>query len=69
MTLHFEKWHKDYQVNYPSNNQSNNQKTLLEHGEDAGLILPYSCRADMCGNCKTKLISGEVTQSATDGFP
>lgn len=55
LTIRFDKWNKDY--------QGNNQSTLLEHGEDAGLILPYSCRAGMCGSCKAKLISGEVTQS------
>lgn len=72
LTLHFKKWYKDYQVNNPSNSQSNNssnkQKTLLEHGEDAGLILPYSCRAGMCGHCKAKLISGEVKQLSSDGL-
>ena len=58
--IHFEKWNKHY--------KTKNQKTLLEHGEDAGLILPYSCRAGMCSNCKAKLIKGEVTQLATDGL-
>ncbi len=60
VNIHFDKWKKHY--------QGDNQKTLLEHGEDAGLILPYSCRAGMCGNCKAKLISGEVMQTATDGL-
>lgn len=64
LTIHFEKWNKDYQPQ----NHSSNPKTLLENGEDAGLILPYSCRAGMCGNCKAKLISGEVKQSSTDGL-
>ena len=41
---------------------------ILEHGEDAGLIIPYSCRAGMCGRCKAKLVSGEVTQLADDGL-
>jgi uncharacterized protein YcbX/ferredoxin-NADP reductase len=54
LTLHFDKWHKDY--------QGDNQATILEHGENAGLILPYSCRAGMCGNCKAKLIKGQVSQ-------
>jgi len=64
LTLSFEKWHKDYQVK----NLSNNPKTILEHGEDAGLILPYSCRAGMCGNCKAKLINGKVKQLSSDGL-
>lgn len=60
LNIHFETWDKLY--------KADNQKTILEHGEDAGLILPYSCRAGMCGRCKAKLISGEVIQSATDGL-
>lgn len=60
LNIHFDKWQKHY--------QADNQKTLLEHGEDAGLILPYSCRAGMCGNCKARLISGEVMQTAADGL-
>jgi len=63
-TVHFDKWQKDYAI--PDVN--NNPKTLLENGEDAGLILPYSCRAGMCGRCKAKLISGEVHQTTSDGL-
>lgn len=64
ITIHFEKWHKNYQVI----GVNNTSKTVLENGEDAGLILPYSCRGGMCGRCKAKLISGEVKQSSTDGL-
>ncbi len=60
LIINFDKWRKEY--------QGDNQKTLLEHGEDAGLILPYSCRAGMCGNCKAQLVSGDVKESATDGL-
>lgn len=72
ITVFFEKWNKKYQV--PTIKQSTGNsiveqsKTLLEQGEDAGLILPYSCRAGMCGRCKAKLISGEVKQLSTDGL-
>jgi uncharacterized protein YcbX/ferredoxin len=60
VTIQFETWNKT-QV-------ADNQKTLLEHGEEAGLLIPSSCRAGMCGSCKAKLISGEVTQLADDGL-
>ena len=46
----------------------NNTQTLLEQGEDAGLILPYSCRAGMCGSCKVMLEQGEVEQTCQDGL-
>lgn len=48
--------------------KGNNEQTLLEQGEDAGLILPYSCRAGMCGRCKVELLEGEVEQHCKDGL-
>lgn len=60
VTIQFETWNKKY--------KADNQKTILEHGEEAGLIIPYSCQAGMCGRCKAKLISGEVSQLADDGL-
>ena len=59
-TITFESWNKTH--------KGNNKETLLEQGEDAGLILPYSCRAGMCGRCKVKLKSGEVKELANDGL-
>jgi uncharacterized protein YcbX/ferredoxin len=59
-TLNFSSWNKEV--------VGNNKKTILEQGEDAGLILPYSCRGGMCGRCKIKLDSGDVEQLSTDGL-
>ena len=42
--------------------KGNSKETILEQGEAAGLILPYSCRGGMCGRCKVKLESGDVRQ-------
>ncbi|TDR76076.1 hypothetical protein DFP78_10365 [Photobacterium lutimaris] len=39
-----------------------NQKTLLEQAEAAGLNVSNSCRAGLCGACKMTLESGEVDQ-------
>ena len=58
--INFESWHKEY--------KGDTQTTILEQGEEAGLILPYSCRAGMCGRCKVKLVAGDVIQNATDGL-
>ncbi len=60
VAIQFETWQKNY--------SADNQQTILEHGEAAGLIIPSSCRAGMCGRCKAKLISGEVTQLVDDGL-
>jgi len=60
VTIEFETWNKKH--------SADNQKSILDHGEAAGLIIPASCRAGMCGRCKAKLISGEVTQIADDGL-
>ncbi|MEJ2763412.1 hybrid-cluster NAD(P)-dependent oxidoreductase [Photobacterium sp. MCCC 1A19761] len=42
--------------------EGDNQKTLLDQAEDAGLGLAYSCRAGFCGSCKVTLESGQVEQ-------
>lgn len=60
MNILFDSWDK--------NITGNSKETLLEQGESAGLILPYSCRGGMCGRCKVKLNTGEVRQLATDGL-
>ncbi len=36
------------------------KKTLLEAAEDAGVVLPYSCKAGVCATCRCKLKSGAV---------
>lgn len=66
LTIAFEKWNKSIKVSALDQVTNEKAKTLLEHGEDAGLILPYSCRAGMCGRCRAKLISGEVRQTLMD---
>ena len=68
LNIFFEKWNKNYQPPSLSQKAKDKPKTLLENGEDAGLILPYSCRAGMCGRCKAKLVSGEVEQFSSDGL-
>ena len=36
-------------------------QTLLEAAEEAGLELPYSCRAGVCSTCRTRVVRGDVT--------
>ena len=60
VSIYFSRWKKRV--------QGNKQDSLLDQGETAGLILPYSCRAGSCGSCKAKLISGQVKQNSTDGL-
>lgn len=58
--LNFDSWNKSF--------TGNTRDTILEQGEGAGMLLPYSCRGGMCGRCKIKLTNGEVKQLATDGL-
>src|SRR5277367_3193145 len=33
-------------------------ETVLEAAQRAGIALPYSCRAGVCGSCKATLLAG-----------
>lgn len=60
MQIDFQSWNKVI--------NANNQDTILEQGEDAGMILPFSCRGGYCSACKVKLVSGQVKQLETEGL-
>ncbi len=42
--------------------------TLLEVAESAGVELPFECRAGVCGQCKVKLLDGEVTMASEEAL-
>ncbi len=42
--------------------EGDNQSTLLEQAENAGVAIANSCRAGLCGACKVTVESGVVHQ-------
>ncbi|WWO97035.1 MAG: 2Fe-2S iron-sulfur cluster binding domain-containing protein [Candidatus Dasytiphilus stammeri] len=42
----------------------NNKHILIEQLENQGFIIPYYCRAGICGECKLQLISGPILPSS-----
>jgi len=42
--------------------------TVLDAAEEAGVDIPYECRSGICGQCKTRLISGRVAMDVQDAL-
>lgn len=42
--------------------------TVLEAADDAGITLPSECRSGICGQCKTRLVSGRVVMDVQDAL-
>ena len=45
-----------------------NGLTVLECAEDAGIEIPNECRSGICGQCKTRLVSGKVVMETQDAL-
>jgi ferredoxin len=43
-------------------------RTILDAAEAAGIDLPFECRSGVCGQCKTRLVSGRVTMDSEDAL-
>ncbi len=44
------------------------EQTVLEAAEDAGVDIPFECRSGICGQCKTRVVSGRVTMEVQDAL-
>lgn len=42
--------------------------TVLEAAEEAGVQIPFECRSGICGQCKTRLVSGRVAMDVQDAL-
>ncbi|CAN5510142.1 hypothetical protein BH11MYX1_BH11MYX1_40600 [soil metagenome] len=42
--------------------------SVLEVAEEAGVTIPFECRSGICGQCKTRLISGKVKMDVQDAL-
>ena len=45
-----------------------NGLTVLEAAEECGVSIPFECRSGICGQCKTRLISGRVAMEVEDAL-
>ncbi|HET9987057.1 MAG TPA: hybrid-cluster NAD(P)-dependent oxidoreductase, partial [Kofleriaceae bacterium] len=42
--------------------------SVLEVAEEAGVAIPFECRSGICGQCKTRLVSGKVRMEVQDAL-
>ena len=42
--------------------------TVLEAAEECGVSIPFECRSGICGQCKTRLVTGRVTMEVQDAL-
>lgn len=42
--------------------------TVLEAAEECGVSIPFECRSGICGQCKTRLLSGRVVMEVQDAL-
>jgi ferredoxin-NADP reductase/DMSO/TMAO reductase YedYZ heme-binding membrane subunit len=43
-------------------------RSVLELAESLGIALPFDCRSGVCGQCKTRLLSGSVEMASEDAL-
>ncbi len=48
--------------------EATREQTVLEIAEENGISLPFECRSGICGQCKTKLVSGKVAMDTQDAL-
>ena len=42
--------------------------TVLEAAEECGVAIPFECRSGICGQCKTRLVTGKVKMEVQDAL-
>ncbi len=48
--------------------QLTNGLTVLEAAEECGVDIPFECRSGICGQCKTRVITGNVAMEVQDAL-
>jgi ferredoxin-NADP reductase/DMSO/TMAO reductase YedYZ heme-binding membrane subunit len=50
------------------NAEQPSEQSVLEVAEEAGVAIPFECRSGICGQCKTRLVSGKVRMEVQDAL-
>jgi ferredoxin len=59
-TLAFARSNRQIEITY--------ETSILDAADEIGIAIPYECRSGICGQCKTRLVKGDVEMDTEDAL-